>query len=202
MESKNITIDEIEKVNGYYEGTTRKNIHFGIVSIIKFVDNSESLEEGQFILDKSSRRTLIAQDLRKILLSKNNGLGRDILYTHNGEPYEYEITDLLKNDYSNSYNNTIIIRDPEPIGELLGHMGVHKNVTQSELRDIKKLVLKKDEKIDILPHSLKLTPNGIINLARAEEINHQSIKLHEYKTSYQLPIRPRKIEKVYAKYFK
>lgn len=202
MKEKNMNIGEMDKIDSYYEGISRKSIHFGIVSIMKFVDNEESLSEGQFVLDKSFRKTLIVQDIRKILLSDNNGVGKDILYSYKREPYEYEIFDSLNGNYPNIYNNTIIIRDTESISDLLGYMGVHKNVTASELKDIKKLVFKKDSKINILPHSLKLTSNGIINPARVEQINNQAIKLLEYKSSDQLPIKPRQIEKVYAKHFK
>ncbi len=198
--------DSKEKTEGEitreYNGIPRKSIHFGIVTIMKYVNGDTPLDQGQFVVDRALSKKLIAQDLRKIVLSKKDEMGYDILYSYKGEPFEYSIPDFQQLGVTSPVNNMIIIRDAEPIGDLLGHIGVHKEITARDLKAIKKLILGHKINLNMLPHTLKLTPNGIINFSKLESVNEQSISLFEYKSSDVLPTRPRKIEKVYAKYFK
>ncbi len=185
-----------------YRGIPRKSIHFGIVTIMKYVDGDTPLGEGQFVVDRALSKKLIAQDLRKIVLSKKGEMGYDILYTYKREPFKYSIPNFQQLGVTSPVNNMIVIREAEPIGDLLSHMGVHKEITAQDLKAIKKLILGHKINLRMLPHNIKLTPNGIINFSKLESVNEQSISLFKYKSIEVLPTRPRKIEKVYAKYFK
>lgn len=184
------------------EEVDSKNIYGGTVSLVKIVDTETEIEGSQE-LSKTISKKVVAIDIRKIVFEKNEDLlednGSDIFYKlSRKQPYTYTVVDGKPN---NIQNNTLIIRNPIPFGSVLNYAGYSDVIKGGELTCLREEVMDRRESLLVQEQITLLNEYGILNNEKIETINSQSIGLLEFKRN-ELPTKPQKIEKVYAKYFK
>ena len=183
----------------------RKDIYCGILSHLKVVHVDDKIN-GAEILDRAITKKVIALNVRKIAFAKKDiCVGQDLFYSLNRVSlYEYGIIlPSYRLDCDVAFNNTLVIRNPQSLGAILGYAGFDSELSKSDLAKIKEILMSRNDILSIEAHDVKLGINGIetISSENVSLINEQASALRDFRR-IALPERPQKIEKVYAKYFK
>lgn len=183
----------------------RKDIYCGILSHLKVVHVDDKIN-GAEILDRAITKKVIALNVRKIAFAKKDiCVGQDLFYSLNRVSlYEYKIIlPSTQMDCDVSLHNTLVIRNTQPLGAILGYAGFDSELSKSDLAKIKEILMSRNDILSIEAHDVKLGINGIetISSENVSLINEQASALRDFRR-IALPERPQKIEKVYAKYFK
>lgn len=196
MENKQSVSKNTNKNNGVF----RKDVYMGVVSLIKEMDKDAPLAPASIVLEESQTRKITAMNIRQMVFQNlNYQAGEDLMFRLGmSTPYTYKIMNSNE-DYK---NNTIVIGKEQSLNEFLDYMGFPSFLKPKDLRVVKKMLLSSDFKIQMQPHMIDLKRNvTVINPEMVAEVNAQGMQLFNFKAS-KLPTEPRKIEKVYAKYFK
>ena len=181
----------------------RRGLQTGVVTLIKVIEPTEKLDRAAEVIANIEGKKIVAVNIRKIVFEENRKIGTDIFYKFStNQPYSYKIIDTgLANSISDYANNTLCIRHVRDLSDVLFYAGFPDEVDASDIRDIKKIVMSKDKFLRIKSHKVHINASGVIDLERIRDINNQAVSLDNFRKML-LPTRPRRIEKVYAKYFK
>lgn len=196
MENKQSAHKKIKKSDGVF----RKDVYIGVVSLVKEMDKDAPLGPTSIVLEESQTKKITAIDVRKVIFQNlNYQAGEDLMFKLGmRDRYTYKIM----NSNESYKNNTIVIGQEHSLNELLSYMGIPEALGAHDLRVVRKMLLSPNFQIQMQPHKVDLKRSiSIIDPEIVTDVNVQGMQLFNFKTS-KLPVKPRKIEKVYAKYFK
>ena len=176
------------------------DIYVGHVALVK---ECEPGDNTVVIIGRNTNGEIGKIALRKVvfIMRENDGivLSRNTLNSHS---YSYKVIDSSDDSSKlNVKNNTLVIDNPKPIGDILRLIGYPKVVTKKQTKEIAKLVLSKKTFLNTRKNSLILNGNDLYDVEQLIRFNEQSKELYRFKVT-NLPVDTQKTEKVYAKYFK
>lgn len=180
------------------------DIFIGDVILVKEIDSSTDIleEDVSLVIGKNAHARIKGLSLRKLVFVMNGNEGIDLSKgLSKKNTYSYKVINSNNNTELNVKNNTIVIDDPKPIGDILEVIGYPQVVRKKDIKKIAKLVLSDNLILNVRKNSLVLRAGGIFDVEQVERVNEQAKELYYFK-QFDLPVRAQKIEKAYAKYFK
>lgn len=193
-----------------FKGVNIKNIYVGVVSHVKVLNEDEILrnENGTYLKPEKveNNKKVMNLKVRKMVFVKRGDQGYELpsgLFS--SSKYNYRIVNLstesIIDGELNVKNNTLVINEARPVGNLLSVVGFPSVVKGSDLRQVKKFLLSDEKNITFRKHTLELNQKGFLDLDKVQEANEEASSYYYFK-SEKLPTRPQDKEKQYKKYFK
>lgn len=193
------------------KGINLSDIFIGEVTLVKEIDSSTNIldevvsvaiEKNAFIIGKSANARIKGLTLRKVVfvMKENEGIVLSKGLSKKNT-YNYKVINSNDNTELDVKNNTIVIDDPKPIGDILNVIGYPNFVRKNDIKEIAKLVLSSNAVLSVRENLIVLNGSEIFNIEQVRSANEQAKELYCFKHR-NLPVNPQKIEKVYAKYFK
>lgn len=179
-------------------------IFIGDVTLVKEIDSSTDISEkdGSLITGKNEHTRIKCLTIRKVVFIMSGDEGIDLSKgLSKKNTYSYKVINSSDNTELDVKNNTIVIDDPKPIGDILEVIGYPSVVRKNDIKNIAKLVLSDNLILNVRKNSLVLRAGGLFDVEQVGRVNEQAKELYLFK-QMDLPVKPQKIEKAYAKYFK
>ncbi len=186
------------------KGINLSDIFIGEVALVKEIENGVDIldENVSLVIGRSANARIKGLTLRKVVfvMRENEGvvLSKGL---SKKDTYSYKVINSSDNTELDVKNNTIVIDDPKPIGDILKVIGYPNVVRKNDVKEITKLVLSSKVLLSARKNSLVLSSYGPFDVDQVRNANEQAVELYWFKQT-NLPVKPQKTEKVYAKYFK
>ena len=180
------------------------DIFIGDVTLVKEIDSSTDIleEDVSLIIGKNEHARIKGLTLRKVVFFMSGDEGIDLSKgLSKKNTYSYKVINSSNNTELDVKNNTIVIDDPKPICDILEVIGYPSVARKKDIKNIAKLVLSDNVVLNVRKNSLVLHDEGVFDVEQVERVNEQAKELYWFK-QIDLPVKPQKIEKAYAKYFK